>query len=198
MAEPVLYYFGIKARGQLPVILAAYGGVPLKWERDIKWPGMKEETPFGQLPYLVHGEVKIGQSMAIARYISRIANLGGDSDVDFAMSEQLIEAQNDIYNILAKAHYATDKATAWKTAIEIDLPKQWTALEKLLGDKPQFCSRILAGDLAIFSIINMVLDIDANTIDSFPKLKSFYGTLAKEPKFSSYLTSPPPAYFKKV
>jgi len=99
----------------------------------------QDRTPFGQLPYLEDGDVKLGQSMAIARYLSRKAGLQGDSDSDFAMvrskplfffrlyayfhsftssfgfittpkSEQLIEEQSDLYNVLAKAQYAQNKA----------------------------------------------------------------------------------------
>jgi len=66
---------------------------------------LKAESPFGQLPFLDHGDFKLGQSMAIARFAARKADLSGDNDHDFAMSEQLIEEQNDLYNVLAKAHY---------------------------------------------------------------------------------------------
>lgn len=47
--------------------------------------------------------------MAMARYIARKANLQGDTEADFALSEMLIEEQNDIYNLVADAHYAQDK-----------------------------------------------------------------------------------------
>ena len=46
--------------------------------------------------------------MAIARYFSRLGGLEGKTNEDFAMSEMLLEEQNDLYNILAKANYPAD------------------------------------------------------------------------------------------
>jgi len=66
-----LIYFGVKARSWITVAIAAYGGVELVWEKDVNWPAFKDQTPFGQLPVLIDGEIKIGQSMAIARYVSK-------------------------------------------------------------------------------------------------------------------------------
>lgn len=46
----VLYYFNIKARGQLPALLLTAGKVPHTWEKE---PGdYKSYSPFGQLPAL--------------------------------------------------------------------------------------------------------------------------------------------------
>lgn len=44
-----------------------------------------------QIPYLVDGDVKMAQSNAILRYVSRKAGLEGDSDKAYAMSQMFIE-----------------------------------------------------------------------------------------------------------
>ena len=47
---PTLYYWGMKARGQIPIMLLTAGKVDFKWEQD---PGdYKQFAPFGQLPVL--------------------------------------------------------------------------------------------------------------------------------------------------
>ena len=56
-----------------------------------------------QLPFL-DGDVKVSQSNAIARYLARKYNLQGDTDADFALSEQV-----DLLNILFKANYSDNK-----------------------------------------------------------------------------------------
>jgi len=85
-AVPKLYYWNIKARAQLPVLLFELGNVPFEWVKEFEWPGnLKAESPFGQLPFLDHGDFKLGQSMAIARFAARKADLSGDNDHDFAM-----------------------------------------------------------------------------------------------------------------
>lgn len=46
---------------------------------------------FFQLPYLVDGDVKLAQSMAILRYLSKKGGLQGDTDAAYAVSEMFIE-----------------------------------------------------------------------------------------------------------
>jgi len=156
---------------------------------------MKDETPFGQLPYLVDDGLKIGQSMAIARYVGQKAGLQGEGK-DFAISEMLIEEQNDLYNILAKAMYhPVDKTAAWKTALEVEIPKQFGLVENLLhGD--YFGSKLTTGDVAIWSIVNIILDVDAKAVDAYPKLKAHYARLSSHPGVQAYLKHAPSAYFK--
>jgi glutathione S-transferase len=50
-----------------------------------KWPELKAKTPFGQLPVLRHGDVKISQSNAILFYVA--GKLGLSSYADARLSE---------------------------------------------------------------------------------------------------------------
>merc|ERR1712137_788686 len=77
MSTPTIYYWGIRARAQLPILVARFSQTPLEWNRSPEWPGLKSQTAFGQLPFLVDGDVKVSQSGAIARYLARKANLSG-------------------------------------------------------------------------------------------------------------------------
>ncbi len=197
MAAPKLYYWGIKARGQLPVLLAAFAQQPLDWERNPDWPGLKSETNFGQLPYLVDNGLKVNQSMAIARYLSRKYGLQGDNDADFAISEQLIEESSDIFTAVAKAHYSPDKAAAYATLFETEIPKHFGFLEALLPNENGFASKTTAGDIAVFSIVNLVLDLEPTATDNFPKLKAFYAGLSQNAGIKGYLDQNIPAYFKR-
>ena len=45
----------------------------------------------------------MAQSFGILRYIAKKANLLGDTDAEYAMSEMLIEESNDIRNIARDA-----------------------------------------------------------------------------------------------
>jgi len=137
--------------------------------------------------------------MAIARYVSHKAKLQGDNDHDFAMSEMLLEEQNDIYNALAKAQYArANKSEAWKNALEVEVPKHLDHLEKLLPHgQHHFGSKLTAGDVSIFSIINIVHDVDAHVLDKYPKLKGLYDHIAALPAVAAYIHSDVSSYFKK-
>lgn len=67
------------------------GGLKITQTPNPDFAGLKAELPFGQLPYLVDGDVKLAQSCAILRYLARKGGLQGDNDKAFAFSEMLIE-----------------------------------------------------------------------------------------------------------
>ena len=63
------------------------------------------ELPFGKVPYLVDGDVKIAQSNAIFRYISRKGNQQGDNDAAYAASEEFTEDANQLFELLIDAYW---------------------------------------------------------------------------------------------
>ena len=197
MAAPKLYYWGIRARGQLSVLVGTFSGQPFDWERNPEWPGLKPQTPFGQLPFLVDGDVKVAQSNAIARYLGRKYGLQGDTDADFALSEILIEEQVDLLNILFKANYSADKAAAFDKAFAEEFPAQLAYLENLLNSD-FFTSKVTTGSLAIFSALNLALDLEPTALDKFPKLKAFYDRVAALDAIKGYLAQNIPAYLKRT
>lgn len=109
------YFFRpIKARNYATQAVAQAGGLQLELVSDFNFPELKPTLPFGQLPYLVDGDVKIAQSNAILRYVARKADLAGNiSDAHYGLSEMLIEEANDLNNLLVKANYAGDKVAAY-------------------------------------------------------------------------------------
>ena len=141
---------------------------------------MKPTLPFGQLPYIEHGDVKMAQGWGCFRYAAKIGGLTGDNDAEFALSEMLTEEAVDIYNIMNKANYAEDKVASYAKAIE-DMKPQLAYLEKLLpgGDSPFFKSgdKRLAGGIAIACTLDIAVLVlpeiaewmPANT----PKLNAF-------------------------
>ena len=190
------YYWGIKARGQLPVLVARYGELPLEWDQNPSWPGLKEETLFGQLPFLVDGDIKVSQSGAIARYLGRKANILGESDADFALSEALVEEQADLFTLLVKANYDAEKEQAFVKTFAESFPAHLQKLEALL-QQDFFTSKLTLGSLAIFSVLNFALDLEPSVLDATPKLKAFYQRVAALPTVKSYLDLNVPAYFKR-
>ena len=77
----VLGYWGIRGRGQVLRLLLAYTGQP--WEDKVytgpeKWFGAGDKNNLGlefpNLPYLIKGDFKISESVAIAKYIIRKSN----------------------------------------------------------------------------------------------------------------------------
>mmetsp|Transcript_16772 Transcript_16772/g.28531 ORF Transcript_16772/g.28531 Transcript_16772/m.28531 type:complete len:197 (+) Transcript_16772:46-636(+) len=193
---PKIFYWGIKARAQLAVLIGQFATDGFEWEQSPDWPGMKPETPFGQLPYLVDGDVKIAQSNAIARYLARKYNLQGESDADFGLSESLIEEQSDLLTLVFTANYSDNKEEAYNKVFSETYPKQLEYLENLLQND-FFTTELTAGSLAIFSAFNIALDLESSLLDKFPKLKAFYDRVAALPQIKGYLDQNIPAYVKR-
>ncbi len=58
----------------------------------------------------------------------------------------------------------------------------------------QFHSKILLGDLAIFAVLDVLLDLQPTALDAFPGLKAFYAHVKGLPRMAEAVNVP--AYFK--
>lgn len=126
----------------------------------------------------------LGQSLAIVRYIARLAKLQGETDKEFAASEQLIQEGEDIYGNLAKAHYAPDRTEAMDKFFAGGVNTHLDNLTKLLNGET-FTGRLLAGDLAIFVALDILVGLQADVLDKHQSLKDFHARVAANPKVSA-------------
>ncbi len=109
MSNPILYYPAVKSRNYHIQAVAQAGGVDLTLisngdcYKQVSELGF--DLPFGQVPFLVDGNVKIAQSNAIFRYISRKGNQQGDNDAAYAASEEFTEDANQLFELLIDAYW---------------------------------------------------------------------------------------------
>ena len=67
-----LTYFDARGRAEISRLIFAAANVEYKDTRVTDWPAGKDQTPLGQLPYLtIDGNLRIPQSIAIARFLAR-------------------------------------------------------------------------------------------------------------------------------
>jgi glutathione S-transferase len=193
----VLHYFGVKARAFWPLLVASVGGVPVEWNRDVKWPDAKPTTPFGQLPLLTGpGGFKMGQSLAIGRFLARKGKIVGTTDCEFTMSEQLIQWTDDLNNTLGKAHAAPNRTEAMDALFATGLKPQLDYVAALLKG-PTFTGRLLAGDLAVFATFDFLVTLQSDCLDSHPSLKAFYNHVGQNDKVKAITSLQSPMYFKR-
>merc|ERR1712100_234605 len=197
-----LVYWNVRARGWAPMLIAAAGGLDMKLDDATAntWPAPKDQMPFGQLPVLYDGDLKIAQSMAIVNYLSRKAKLEGSNDAEFARSQMLAMESNDLWNDAVKAQYAGDdaaKKAAWDALFKADGPlqQQLELLEKNFFNKP---APLTGGEIALFAVLNMLKELEPTLLDSRPAVKAWYEGLAKHEKLAPLLASPPPSYLKRA
>ena len=177
-----LYYFNIKARNYIAVVLAQAANLPIELIKVDDMSTIKDKLPFGQLPYLEHGDICIAQSGAIQRYIAKIGHLEGDSIEDFAKSEQLLAQAEDLWVGMAKTNGNND---AMNEYFEGDWKTQCSYLEKLIpdGEKYFIPSKRVAGGYAIASMLEIANCLDPSALESFPKLAAFYAEMVTSPAF---------------
>ena len=195
-----LYYWGIRARNFPALVLAKAGGIAVEEVKEFDWPALKPSTPFGQLPYLVDGDVKLAQSGAIVNYIAHKANLRGSTDAEVALSEMLSAEAWDLYSILAKANSGSEKAAAYDAIFAADgaLTQQFHFLERLHPDgQPLFvnASQPVAGGYVLACMLNIIVTLQPTALDAFPKLKLFYETVIALPAFDGVKDYP--MYFSR-
>jgi len=94
-----LTYFNGRGRAELSRILFAIAGksfVDHRIQRE-EWPALKPQTPFGQVPLLEVDGIKIAESRAIERFLAREFGLMGNSNIEAAQVDAIIEHFVDIY-----------------------------------------------------------------------------------------------------
>ena len=111
----------------------------------------------------------------------------GDNAWEEARSDELMQAWDDVSNLLSKAHYDPNGRKAAMDALFSEkLPQKLKQFESLLhGDTFFADGKIRAGDVAIFSGLDIVLSLQADALDAHPKLKHFYNHLASNPKIKA-------------
>ena len=200
--EPRFVYWGLNARGQLPMLLLRSANIEYIWDMDTAntWPAPKKDTPFGQLPILYHNHLVIPQSATIARYCARLANIMPQEEEKRIMADMLIEQANDIFNLFGKAKYAGDEDAqynAWKELCDVKLHDKLTPLVKLLGDKNYFSGdNFHAGDIAIFSILYLIKQAGLKKeLSKYPTLIKHYSNVSNLGSIKTFVDEENPPYF---
>lgn len=183
-------------------MIAKYAGIPLTWDSATAnaWPSTKEKAVFGQLPYIEDNGHVYAQSGAIYRILARRGGLEGASDHDFAVNQMLIEEYQDVYFQLAKPMYIKDdaaRAAAWEESLTKYLPSHLSHIEKLIGQNGIFSSdRISVGDILMVCLFQIVSEIDATSLEKFPKLSAFFAK-HRDAVISADLLKTPPYIVRK-
>uniref|UniRef100_A0A7S3QJJ9 Glutathione transferase n=1 Tax=Chaetoceros debilis TaxID=122233 RepID=A0A7S3QJJ9_9STRA len=196
--KPVLVYWGVHGRSDFCQAMMAAGNIDydLDTETGNAWPAAKEESPFGQIPYLKHGALTLGQGGALNRYCARIAGLYPSDAVEASICDMYMEEMMDIFSGLFPPNGAADKEakiTAWKFVQDSHLPKHYALLEKNLvksgkpflgGDKPN------AADVAFFAVNNVYskasIDTDKVLSDVAPTLQKALSETTKLGQLSNF------------
>ena len=110
-----LHYFNMRGRAEVARFLFAISGQEyedIRIEKD-DWVNQKANMPFHQIPVLeiVENEKStfISQSFTIARFLARKFSLDGNSELEKAQVDMVVEQLIDLQNAFIKAHFEPGK-----------------------------------------------------------------------------------------
>ena len=93
-----LNYFNGRGRAELVRLIFAASGTTFTDNRITDWPATKDEQPLGQLPTLCVDDVKLVQSIAIARFAARECNLAGPDNLRQAQADAIVDTVMELVN----------------------------------------------------------------------------------------------------
>merc|ERR1712130_743615 len=185
-----LTYFPARGRAEISRLILAHAGVKFD---DIRLTGedfakVKPLLPYGSMPILEYKGEVICESMAIAKFLAELTNLGGTTTT-----------VNGIFESVAKCIFAPEgeRAGLKKKLIEETLPQKFGQLEgRLCLNGGQFFS----GNALTYADIMLVVLQDnlrssvigaGGLIEKFPKMCNLYQRVTALPNIKAWRGSRP-------
>lgn len=192
-----LTYFNIKGKAEFIRLVLAYGQLEFEDERvtSDEFREMKSSLPTKQLPVLTinDGELILAQSIAIARYVAKLAHLYPEDALEAARADSYVDTMTDILNKLIGVLYPKDdedKRAKTQALVDETIPKFLGALEVqiagnyFLGQDPCFA------DLGLYNLVEDLLK--PNLADwkpsAYPKVQAIVDRVGACAPLQAYFT----------
>jgi glutathione S-transferase len=201
-SEVTLGYWSIRGRTGAIRHLLVYCGIPFKsklYSDFGEWFGKDKQElglEYPNLPYLIDGDKKITESIAILHYIPIRASkkeLLGDTDDKFIKMEQAIgvtiEAGHDMVKVLMGSKkenfYAALEDACTKGALKNKL-ELWN---KNLEGKEWLVGSLSIADFGLIEFLDMLGQMDPKRLEPYPNLTSIQKRFAELPEIKAHRQS---------
>jgi len=195
-----LVYFNARARAEL--IRLIFEATDTEYE-DIRISNWAEEKktlnpPFGQLPFFEVDGVRLCQSMTIARFAAKITGIAGDTPLDEARADMIVESSRELMNDTVTIIHESDpkkKVERIKTFETERLPVKLGYLEKMLisnGGEWFVGKKLNWSDLAVIDTYKFVESANCKIPwETIPKLQAHRKKIESIPNIAKYMASRP-------
>jgi glutathione S-transferase len=207
-----LTYFNGRGRAEIIRLVLTAAGIPFE---DVRvpfedWPKLKQTMPFAQMPvFEIDGKVQLCQSLAVARYLARLYNLAGKTELEQAQADMIIDCVEDMLRPIPMffriEQDPVKKAELKKKYIEEQMPDFLTKLEALANKLSPGKDHYLVGDSVTWADLYLVraegaLKLQAGVENPFdkekyPKLTDILERVHRLPKISAYTAKLPATGF---
>lgn len=189
-----LTYFDGAGRAELSRLILAAAGIEFEDRRidSQDWKELKQDTPFGQVPILEYEGTVITQSIAIARFLAKKADLYGKDDVTQAHADMIVDYVTDFNNKwipVFRAESYEEQDGLISNLFANFLPTFFENCEALLksrggkhfggGDELTF------GDLCAFQVLHSFTDPDDPFFSTLPGVSARLSVLEYHPLLKS-------------
>ncbi|KAK0404809.1 hypothetical protein QR680_017641 [Steinernema hermaphroditum] len=191
-------YFDIRGFAEMIRLLLIDQGIEftekrIPMEDKEAWLSIKDSFTFGQVPCLKEGDKEIVQTGTIMRHLARKHNLYGDSEDDFVHADLFFDGVRDLrakYGNFIYNNY--DVPGKRQEFLEEIAPTALAKLESLLktrqnGEHFVLGEKISYADYNLFEELDVLLILDAHTLDKFPILKAFHKRMSERPLLKDYV-----------
>nr|ABV01122.2 glutathione S-transferase [Haliotis diversicolor] len=197
-------YFNLRARGEIPRLILKTAGADFEDNRVefSEWPALKEQTPFGQLPFIEIDGKPFPESMSISRLLAAEFGVAGETALDRLRADVLTEQTRSMKEGIYKYFFEGDakiKAEAQKNFEEKIRPKYlktWeeAAKENTFGSGHLVGKALTIADLAMMDALDAVLQDEAFKAtfpETYPNLAKNYNTVTNMANIKKYRESRP-------
>jgi glutathione S-transferase len=198
---PTLAYWNIRGLAEPIRLLLVYTGTEFEDKRFITgdapsfdkscWFDNKFSfgLDFPNLPYYIDGDIKLTQTNAILRHISRKNGLEGKTDTEKDRVNMMEHQVKDFRNDFARLSYNPDFANMKEEYLKA-LDGKLKAYSDFLGEQPFFAGdHVTHPDFHMYEMLWSHNKLSQEHIQKFPKLVKFMQRIEALPKIADYVKS---------
>jgi glutathione S-transferase/predicted transcriptional regulator len=193
-----LHYFNARGRAELARLMLAEADIKYTDERydGKKFGEVKNTMPFGQVPVLEVGNVKIAQSGAINRYVAKLTGLYGKNNEESSKIDMVYQSlADDLAGAFGAAFYAKDpkeKETKTEAFWAATVPHWAGLLEKQLasnnGGTGYFVgSSATLADFAAYDLFARFLVLKPECLNAAPLLHQLVTRISNRPAVAHWV-----------
>jgi len=198
LAQPIRYALELAGQEYVDVRVHYGPGEPGTAEYKKMWfdrkPAVAESVLFPNLPYLLHGDVRLAQSNTILRYIGRTYNIMAEPSA--ASIEDLIFDQMADFDGQSTGLSYRDGLPGLKVYCEGSLPASFSDFVRLLGEKKFMTGdNVTVADLKVYETLRKLKlieeqpEVATKSLESCPTLVQFISRIEDLDAMKKYLSS---------
>ncbi|XP_006112012.1 hematopoietic prostaglandin D synthase [Pelodiscus sinensis] len=190
-----LVYFDVRGRAEISRYLFAYSGIKYEDHR-IKledWAKIKPTIPFGKIPILEVDGVIIHQSLAIGRYLAKETGLAGQTPLEQALADAIVDTIDDFVSMFPWAEKNPDvKQQIYNDLLTNTAPGLLQDLDNFLGDKKWLVGKSVTWADFYWDVCSTTfLVLRPGLVDNYPKLLALKERVQALPAIAAWIEQRP-------